>query len=124
MNSWIQTSDFDSTDQSNVTVEDAIKMFCDYDWGVELQKEEESKSETCNPGFGLVCNSGSILHICPRNDNTCFVNYDHSVKKKLLGFIPITSTKTHYIDTVTFEEAQDLIKFHYLGSKDKILEFK
>lgn len=120
MNLWIQSYNFEAIEKDNISLEKALTTFQEHDWDKELNDFEASKDEKCDPGLGLVSQNG-ILHICPNKQNKNKVFYHYTVKKKLLGFIPINSDKTHEIQSVSNNKAMKLIEYHFSNEQEMIL---
>lgn len=121
MDIWIQSFNFESTELTDISHDQAKKLFAEYNWSTELSNCNKSSDESCVPGFGLIGPDKTILHICPQENDSCYVHYDYSVKKKFLGFIPISTSKSHYIKSISFIEAEKLIDYHFSNEKDKII---
>ncbi len=122
MNMWIQLHDLSSQDRDSVSEDEAKQTLLTFDWQSELRKRDEVQGESCDPGLGLVAQDGAILHICPQDSTSCYVYYHYSKPKKLLGFIPIQSNQTHYIESCSLTTAAELIGHHFLGNTEAILK--
>ncbi len=120
MNLWIQRHNFEAIEKDNVSLEEAITTFQTHDWNKELNEFDASQDEKCDPGLGLVPQDG-ILHICPNKQNKNKVFYHYRIKKRLLGFIPVSSDETHEIPLVSNNKATKLIEYHFSNEQQKIL---
>jgi hypothetical protein len=124
MDMWIQLHDFSNTEEKNVNAEQAKQALSTFNWQSELAKRDQANVEACDPGLGLVKDDGSILHICPQNNESCYILYDYSTTQKIFGFIPIKTRKTHSIESCPLSKAIELIQYHFDGCPEKILAKK
>ena len=121
---WIQSHDFSSEEMDGATAEQAKTALATFDWLSEIEKQNQSGDENCDPGLGLISNDGSILHICPRDKESCSIHYHYPTSKKVLGFIPVTSQESHYIEKYSMAKATELIDHHFDGKQTEILKTK
>ena len=124
MKIWIQRHDYSSDEKDCFDVDQAKHALASFDWKSELTKRDQPDIESCDPGLGLVKDDGSILHICPQNDESCYVHYHYTVTSKLFGFIPKKSQQSHFIEACSIEKAKELIQQHFEGNRDQILATK
>jgi hypothetical protein len=122
MKIWIQLHDYSSKEVKGVAAAQAQEALASFDWKSELKLRDKYKGTACDPGLGLVSENGSILHICPIDEERCYIHYHYDVRKKLLGFIPSSSPESHYIESCSVEKAAMLIEHHFNGNEEEILK--
>jgi len=96
MDVWLQSADLSSQDH-NLDLHGALRLFRSHDWGAENARETELSSEdkdSCPAGLGLVTGDGYILHLCPDQDDT-LVHFHY--KSKFLGFLWQQSKTVSYV---------------------------
>lgn len=91
-----------------------IAAFNSQDWKGELSRVREDDPDlNCPPGFGI--NSGAnILHLCPYDARDMFFHLHYEVDARLLGLIPITRTKSNYVESYPIDKAHNVIS-HFMN---------
>ncbi|MDJ0614580.1 MAG: hypothetical protein QNJ29_12995 [Rhizobiaceae bacterium] len=114
---WFQRADFDSPSFKNASFEEALREFEAIDWVLEnqyLQDLEQQGADNCPPGFGLVEGShGFILHLMPQDTQKMNVTFHFPKSKKLLGFIPWSSTELLEAFDVPFFVSRKLMQLMF-----------
>jgi hypothetical protein len=121
MNTWIQKSDYSSTELETNNVNEIIEIFKNYNWLNELNKRDDSDND-CDPGLGITQSDDSVLHICPIDDKHYYVTYLYSKTKKIFGLFSMNSNEEHYLEKVDSNQAIELIKLHYNNNRNEILK--
>ena len=121
MDLWIQSPDFSTREQSDVSLEQAERALAGEDWAGMLRKAAVEGSDECPPGLGLVAEDGSLLHICPDAPGTATVYYMYKEKKKVLGFLPCTAQREHCVESAAPVTVRDLMRAHFDGDRATIL---
>jgi hypothetical protein len=122
MKMWIQLHDYSSKEMDGAVAEQATEALATFDWMSELKQRDQFKGAACDPGLGLVSDNGSILHICPIDEQRCCIHYHYDVRSKLLGFIPSSTPESHHIESCSYERAAELIGHHFNGHEEEILK--
>ncbi|MEM7143933.1 MAG: hypothetical protein AAF591_02280 [Verrucomicrobiota bacterium] len=121
---WIQSADCSSEDIAECTPEEAVSIFSQHDWQSERRKEEELRKggqDHCPAGMGFLGGDGSILHVVPRDDETCMVHYHFNIRTKILGLFSVSNQATHTIDFAQTSEVLKLTADHYQFDSDKVI---
>lgn len=122
MNMWIQFHDFSSNERQDVDVDQAKQTLSTFDWQSELVNRDQEKEDSCDPGLGLIADNGSILHICPRTPESCYIHYHYSTPRKVFGFIPVNEQTSHFIESCSIHTATRLIEHHFDDAREEILK--
>ena len=128
---WIQKHDYSLEEFNNVTINQTIKAFIDYDWRSELASYiERSGDKDCPPGIGIHDGfddtniKGELLHICPYNETEVFFNYHYYTSEKILIFFKTNKDNIHYVKSYSKVKVPELIAFFFNNKRHKILEIK
>ncbi len=101
---WIQKHDYSSDEVTDVSAAQAVAAWESFDWAAELAAVDQGyEGRNCPPGFGL--HNGydpgnpdrSLLHVCPIDADSAFLNYHHMAEGKVLGLF---ATRQERIDDV------------------------
>ncbi len=125
---WIQRHDYSSEDVSNVTVQEAIAAYARFDWQRELAAyDENSEDRSCPPGIGFhngfdgQSTEAMLLHICPKDATTVFLNFHRRSQKRFLGFWHTTNDDVRYAESVAGALVPDLIQDFFSLDQEPIL---
>ncbi len=125
---WIQKHDYSTEDTENVSLNQAISAFNDFDWESELKSitDTPENDEDCSPGIGYHNGFGSnsdgmLLHICPIDADTIFFNFHYPMFRKFLGLVPYRIKKVHYVATYPRNKVEALIRYLFNGQIERIL---
>ncbi len=127
---WIQKHDFSAEDVANVTVQQAIAGWQDFDWAAELAAFDEADNrKNCPAGFGLhngydhTKNSERLLlHVCPINEDDAFLNYHYMVDGKVLGLFASKSERIESVERLSRAEVPELFRLFCAGRQSDLLE--
>ncbi len=114
---WVQRADFSTTEHETSSAAEAVSRYRDHEWASELALENElaaGAKEHCPPGMGFVGSDGHILHVCPRESDAS-INFHCPVKRKLLGFIPVSSKEVLFVDAFPPQDVAALIEAFVAG---------
>ena len=118
---WIQKSDYSSEEWDNVSKIDILEAFRSFDWAAELDKFDiDDHENNCPCGIGIDINE-VLLHICPNDKESVFINYHYVKHGKILGLIPSTKNAIHYVEQIPISMVESLINSHFSGKKEDIL---
>ena len=125
---WIQKHDYSAEDTSDVTVEQAVAAYLEFDWRPELAAYDETdEGRNCPPGIGIHNGyDGSnpeamLLHICPRDETTVFFNFHRRSQSRFLGLWQTSSEDTDYAERVASALVPDLIRALFAHDPTPIL---
>ncbi|MDJ0609742.1 MAG: hypothetical protein QNJ67_12265 [Kiloniellales bacterium] len=125
---WIQRHDYSAENFGDVTADEAIRAYADYDWGSELAAyDEDSDDRDCPPGIGFHNGydgsnpEGMLLHICPLDATTVFLNFQRKTARRLLGVFPVMVDDVHYAEAVQAVLVPDLIRSLFALDPEPIL---
>ncbi|MDB4444228.1 hypothetical protein N9174_02700 [bacterium] len=125
---WLQKHDYESEETENVSLNQAISAFNDFDWDGELNANTDKPENggDCPPGIGYHNGFGSksdgmLLHICPIDSETIFFNFHYSVSKRFLGLVPYRADKIHYVARYRRNKVDELIRYLFSGNIESIL---
>ena len=114
---WIQRHDFTSEEAENVTAAQAVAGWEGFDWTAELAAfDAKAEGRNCPPGFGLHNGYGArdpkrrLLHVCPIDRDSAFLNYHHVAEGKLLGLFATKKEKIEYLERLPRAEVPELIR--------------
>ena len=100
-----------------------------FDWAAELAAYDESDDQrNCPPGFGLhdgysgSQRQGALLHVCPLDADSAFLNYHHMVEGKLLGLIPTRSESIEHVERFPLRDVSELIRMFCAGQRADLLQ--
>lgn len=96
MKCWIQKADYTTDECDDVTLDEALRMFTELDWSAELANVDADSDgkRDCPPGIGIsnsmdLTKPGSrLIHICPNDEATCFINHHVTSPRRLLLVLP------------------------------------
>jgi len=128
MNCWIQKADYTVDERNDVTLEQALEMFSEFDWKSELARVEHDSDGKldCPPGIGIsnsmnLTRPGSrLLHICPNDEATCFINHHVTSPRRLLWVLPAWQAVKDHRD-FPMSKAADLIRLFFENREEELL---
>ena len=125
---WIQLHDYSSTtykDASPIETKNAFKTF---DWDLELERFDENDPErNCPPGIGVsngvpLTEDGAILlHVCPLDTDSAFVNIHCSHLGRTFGIFPKVKQDTKYVESIDRLRVDGLIDLVCSGDSEALL---
>ena len=125
---WIQKHDYSSEDFSDVTADQAIMAYAAFDWRRELASyDEEAEDRDCPPGIGFHNGYGHgnpeamLLHICPKDARTVFINFHRRSRKHSRWFGKGSVEDVRYAESVGGALVPDLIRSFFALDQDSIL---
>lgn len=128
---WIQRHDYTCKDEvTNISVDEAIRAFQTYDWDKERSSVVEGSGDRdCPAGIGI--HNGhddrenptpQLLHVCPYDESSVFMNIHVPVTKKILGIFPSTREVVYYVERYPIEEVPDVIRLFFQDDIPQLLQ--
>lgn len=113
-----------------MTVEEAIQAFQAYDWERELSAMvDESGDHNCPPGIGIHNGFDNpetlhphLLHICPRDSQSVFLNMHYPLTKKILGVFSSTREHVHHVDQFPLKDVPTVIRLFFKGDVEHLIQ--
>lgn len=129
---WIQRHDYSiSREEKKASLRDAVEAFENHNWDRELAAFVEGDTEwNCPPGIGY--HNGydrnvpgtMLLHICPKDADTVFFSFHHtlSVDRKMFGLLKDVKEEVKHVAEFPRDRMPELIRWLFTGRTDWILE--
>lgn len=128
---WIQKNDYSSIEKNNVSENETITAFKNYDWESELKSFEENPSigKDCSAGIGIHNGFGQnknsvLLHICPKDKDTVFFNFHYPQINLFIGILPYTTKETLFLESYPRKQVHELIHAVFNDNYDYILNLR
>ena len=125
---WIQLHDYTSATHDNASPNQTKTAFKTFDWASEREKHDENDPEmNCPPGIGIsngipMTEHGAILlHVCPLDSSTTFLNIHCSRSAKLFGIFPRVKQITNYVNPIDSSRVDALIDLVFAGDSEALL---
>jgi hypothetical protein len=126
---WIQKHDYSSIEKADVSENEAINAFKNFDWENELKSfaDDPALGKDCPAGIGIHNGFGQnknavLIHICPKDKDSVFFNFHYHKKRKFIGLFPYFTEEIKYAESFQFENVPELIHAAFNGNYDYILK--
>ncbi len=125
---WIQLHDYSRTEYKNASPNETKNAFRTFNWDSELASFDENDPErNCPPGFGIsngipLTEDGAILlHVCPLDSGSVFLNIHCSRIGQMFGIFPKVKQATKCIDSIERSRVDGLIDLVFSGESEALL---
>jgi hypothetical protein len=117
-NTWKQDVDLETTDLGDLDHGAFLGAMQAFDWAEAGAREKslaEEGEECCPAGFGAERSDGAALHLYSTDGQSFSGSATVVRKKKILGFIPSTSSEMVHLQNMGGEATRGLIEVFFEG---------
>ena len=128
MKCWIQKADYTADERDDVTLDEALRMFAECAWPAELANVDidSGGKRDCTPGIGISNSmdlrkpASRLIHICPNDESTCFINHHVTSPRRTLWILPAWQVERNHKDFL-MADVPDLIRLFFDNKEQELL---